>query len=247
MPERRKHPDLRQPQLIEGVAQHGHRAPPWPGRDSKTPVGSRQPISTHGVKCASNDGTLRPMKPTNPPSSAIPRRKSRSGPRKVRFDADPRPRRFPASSGRRESAPSRGGRHSSARTVHDRTAATMKKEPCGLNSHGIIERESLPQMASQSEPEMGINSWLEDELYQQYLHDRSAVDESWKHVFEKTNGRSAPAAPAPARPRPAPAPQPLAGEQLAAAARRGRHASPRTWRPASPFRSPLRSAPSPSR
>ena len=32
----------------------------------------------------------------------------------------------------------------------------------------------------------GINSWLEDELYQQYLHDHSAVDESWKALFERT-------------------------------------------------------------
>ena len=28
-----------------------------------------------------------------------------------------------------------------------------------------------------------INSWLEDELYQQYLHDHGAVDESWQSVF----------------------------------------------------------------
>ena len=46
--------------------------------------------------------------------------------------------------------------------------------------------EGFPsKMASHSESEMGINSWLEDELYQQYLHDRSAVDESWKTVFEE--------------------------------------------------------------
>ena len=42
---------------------------------------------------------------------------------------------------------------------------------------------------------MNINSWLEDELYQQYLHDRSSVDESWKGVFEhhpgQANGASA--------------------------------------------------------
>ena len=31
---------------------------------------------------------------------------------------------------------------------------------------------------------MNINSWLEDELYQQYLHDRGSVDESWKGLFE---------------------------------------------------------------
>ena len=64
-------------------------------------------------------------------------------------------------------------------------------------------------MASQSESEMGINSWLEDELYHQYLRDRSAVDESWKHVFEEPRpaGNGAPAAAIPA-------PEPAAGEQL---------------------------------
>src|SRR6516165_7584132 len=53
-------------------------------------------------------------------------------------------------------------------------------------------------MAGKSGPDLGINSWLEDELYQQYLHDRSAVDESWKHLFEETSG------PVPARPAEAP-------------------------------------------
>ena len=43
-------------------------------------------------------------------------------------------------------------------------------------------------MAVKPEPDLGINSWLEDELYQQYLHDRGAVDESWKHVFEDAGG-----------------------------------------------------------
>ncbi len=38
---------------------------------------------------------------------------------------------------------------------------------------------------------LGINSWLEDELYQQYLYDRKTVDESWKKVFE-SNGAPAP-------------------------------------------------------
>ena len=61
-------------------------------------------------------------------------------------------------------------------------------------------------MALKSDPEMGINSWLEDELYQQYLRDRSTVDESWKQIFEKSNGdksnghiakATTPAAPAP--------------------------------------------------
>ena len=70
--------------------------------------------------------------------------------------------------------------------------------------------EGFPsQMASQSESEMGINSWLEDELYQQYLHDRSVVDESWKTVFEEPRP-AANGAPAAAIPVSEPAP----GEQL---------------------------------
>ncbi|HXK03977.1 MAG TPA: hypothetical protein VMS37_16355, partial [Verrucomicrobiae bacterium] len=42
----------------------------------------------------------------------------------------------------------------------------------------------------------GINSWLEDELYQQYLRDRSTVDESWKEQFGNGGTAAAPAAPA---------------------------------------------------
>jgi len=68
-------------------------------------------------------------------------------------------------------------------------------------------------MASQSDTDMGINSWLEDELYQQYLRDRSTVDESWKQVFAESaparpengatppaNGATTPAVKAPAAP-----------------------------------------------
>src|SRR3982751_4530276 len=71
-------------------------------------------------------------------------------------------------------------------------------------------------MSLKSDPNMGINSWLEDELYQQYLHDRTAVDEEWKHLFEG-NGGPKPIAPASAAPTPAAAPsndgdlQPLRG------------------------------------
>src|SRR5271169_2215503 len=52
-------------------------------------------------------------------------------------------------------------------------------------------------MSESRAPELGINSWLEDELYQQYLSDRKNVDDSWKEVFE-TNGSAAEPAPAPA-------------------------------------------------
>ncbi|HEX5226485.1 MAG TPA: multifunctional oxoglutarate decarboxylase/oxoglutarate dehydrogenase thiamine pyrophosphate-binding subunit/dihydrolipoyllysine-residue succinyltransferase subunit [Bryobacteraceae bacterium] len=43
-------------------------------------------------------------------------------------------------------------------------------------------------MSEPRAPELGINSWLEDELYQQYLNDRQNVDQSWKEVFEGNGG-----------------------------------------------------------
>jgi len=66
-------------------------------------------------------------------------------------------------------------------------------------------------MPLKTDPDLGINSWLEDELYQQYLNDHSAVDETWKHVFEDgPSGRPA-AAPPPATPAPPQNLQPLRG------------------------------------
>jgi 2-oxoglutarate dehydrogenase E1 component len=35
-----------------------------------------------------------------------------------------------------------------------------------------------------------INSWLEDELYQRYLHDRGLVDQSWQDVFSGNGGHT---------------------------------------------------------
>src|SRR6202163_1971852 len=53
----------------------------------------------------------------------------------------------------------------------------------------IGQHFSMPQSTPpQSTSEFGINSWLEDELYQQYLHDRKTVDDSWKKVFESNGG-----------------------------------------------------------
>src|SRR5690242_1256974 len=40
-------------------------------------------------------------------------------------------------------------------------------------------------------PAPSVNSWLEDELYHQYQHDRQAVDAGWTQVFE-SNGHPAP-------------------------------------------------------
>ncbi len=55
-------------------------------------------------------------------------------------------------------------------------------------------------MPQKTDPTPDINSWLEEELYHEYLHDRRAVDESWKTIFESNGGPSAPA------PEPVPAP-----------------------------------------
>ena len=58
-----------------------------------------------------------------------------------------------------------------------------------------------------SESTLGVNSWLEEELYQQYLHNRSTVDESWSDLFTTDgapaqsaiqNGTPVATAPAPA-------------------------------------------------
>ncbi|MDP9169749.1 MAG: 2-oxo acid dehydrogenase subunit E2, partial [Acidobacteriota bacterium] len=46
-------------------------------------------------------------------------------------------------------------------------------------------------MESKTGPEQGINAWLEEELLQQYHHDRGSVDPEWKTIFEHngaTNG-----------------------------------------------------------
>src|SRR5260370_32511487 len=72
-------------------------------------------------------------------------------------------------------------------------------------------------MSETTEKSLGINSWLEDELYQQYLYDRQTVDEGWKKIFESNgattassgNGSRVAAASAPA-----PAHQPTTGEEL---------------------------------
>ena len=101
-------------------------------------------------------------------------------------------------------------------------------------------------MSLKSDPDMGINSWLEDELYQQYLHDRTAVDEEWKHLFE---GNGASEARRRRRPRSAPRESPRSRPSPATSSRCAARpdGSRRTCRHPWPFRSRLRSAPSPSR
>ncbi len=40
-------------------------------------------------------------------------------------------------------------------------------------------------MPQANDPALGINSWLEDELYHQYQFDRASVDSGWTHLFEE--------------------------------------------------------------
>jgi 2-oxoglutarate dehydrogenase E1 component len=49
-------------------------------------------------------------------------------------------------------------------------------------------------MPTESDQRISINSWLEEELYQQYVNNRAGVDESWKQVFD--NAPEKPAQPA---------------------------------------------------
>jgi 2-oxoglutarate dehydrogenase E1 component len=46
----------------------------------------------------------------------------------------------------------------------------------------------------------GINSWLKDEIYQQYVHDRRIVDSSWQEVFAGEADSAGARSPAPAPP-----------------------------------------------
>src|ERR1019366_10565471 len=39
-------------------------------------------------------------------------------------------------------------------------------------------------MEANQGPQSGINAWLEEELLQQYHHDRSSVDTDWKNIFD---------------------------------------------------------------
>ncbi|MBL8212083.1 MAG: multifunctional oxoglutarate decarboxylase/oxoglutarate dehydrogenase thiamine pyrophosphate-binding subunit/dihydrolipoyllysine-residue succinyltransferase subunit [Bryobacterales bacterium] len=76
-------------------------------------------------------------------------------------------------------------------------------------------------MAQDPPSPINVNSWLEDELYSQYLNDRRAVDEEWNSVFQNrqpngngsaatyTNGNTSYAA-RPALEPPAPKPAPAA-------------------------------------
>ncbi|HMJ61550.1 MAG TPA: 2-oxo acid dehydrogenase subunit E2, partial [Bryobacteraceae bacterium] len=62
-------------------------------------------------------------------------------------------------------------------------------------------------MLEGNDPSLGVNSWLEEELYHQYQFDRKSVDEGWTDLFvhaESSNGNAATAT----APEPAPAPPP---------------------------------------
>jgi 2-oxoglutarate dehydrogenase E1 component len=42
-------------------------------------------------------------------------------------------------------------------------------------------------MPQSNDPALGINSWLEDELYHQYQFDRKSVDEGWTELFQQSS------------------------------------------------------------
>jgi 2-oxoglutarate dehydrogenase E1 component len=60
-------------------------------------------------------------------------------------------------------------------------------------------------MPTQSGSKIGINSWLEEELYQEFVNNSGSVDQSWKEVFESAAGNGAAQAAEAAAPVEAPA------------------------------------------
>lgn len=47
-----------------------------------------------------------------------------------------------------------------------------------------VSTRQVTPMSQETEPPISINSWLEDELYTEYLSDRRAVDKSWSDLFQ---------------------------------------------------------------
>ncbi len=53
-------------------------------------------------------------------------------------------------------------------------------------------------MPVKDDSQLGVNSWFEEELREQFQHDRNSVDESWKHILEGGNGSNGNTTPIPA-------------------------------------------------
>ena len=49
-------------------------------------------------------------------------------------------------------------------------------------------------MSQSTDPALGINSWLEDELYHQYQFDRRSVDQGWTEFFQNSSSNGGVAA-----------------------------------------------------
>ena len=110
------------------------------------------------------------------------------------------------------------------------------------DSGDACERDeyAVAELPAQSDPtaSFGPNQWLVDELYEQYLVDKNAVDEAWWTFFDGYRSRggqpgggngSAPTQPAPvtrSTPAPAPAPAAPSAPQAAPSAPQAGHSAP---------------------
>src|SRR5438105_8434560 len=66
----------------------------------------------------------------------------------------------------------------SLQTRYVRSFPTRRSSDLQIRGMMGFGKHSATLMSESGPPDFGINSWLEDELYQQYLHDRKTVDES---------------------------------------------------------------------
>src|SRR6185437_6312596 len=86
-------------------------------------------------------------------------------------------------------------------------------------------------MSQSTDPALGINSWLEDELYHQYQFDRKSVDQGWTEFFQHSSNNGG-VIPAETPPDAAPAVSATAPEAPQAAAQPAVPASPAPTPPA---------------
>jgi multifunctional 2-oxoglutarate metabolism enzyme len=68
--------------------------------------------------------------------------------------------------------------------------------PGGLQTYdtlmGVeVRSETTTSPLPKTMPQPDVNSWLEEELYQQFRHDQQTVDESWKQVFRNVSAAQA--------------------------------------------------------
>ncbi len=67
----------------------------------------------------------------------------------------------------------------------DQAVGANGQNACFRYNEDTPAKSKIFLMPQAKEPALGINSWLEDELFHQYQFDRKSVDEGWTELFEE--------------------------------------------------------------